>query len=543
VLEELNPESLEDLAAELARHYDLGGDPTRAAGHYYRSACRARAAYADDEALEACARALELATSSQLRFDVLTLQEEIHHRRGERQAQLDDLLQLESLQAELGDSEAVCEVLQRQIRRYRALGDRRAEGELIAALKKAAKATGKQFWQATALQREAAYEELLSHYDRTRTLLEEALPLFRALGDIDGQVRCLCLLARIDGLQSRFDSARSHLKHAEAMAGAQGDRALLIRTMDAAARAAFNARDFPTSLALSEQLLAICRAIYHREGEADAHARMAPALARMYRVAEAGRHYDLAAAQYAELGKKQGLAAVLLNSGMLAVNMGQYAEGMQKFRQAESLFESMEDLRGVMLSALNTSAAAIYSGVYAQAVAATRKSLELARQINVPFVEAISLGNMGEAELNLGRRAEAIAHLNAALRVRKEGNLPDEESGADMSVLVVAYLSAGQLEEARQTADRLLELYRAKSDTLPYPHWALWALARASRALGQDARALEFLDQAYQVLQEKADAIRDPETQTTFKSLPFNRQLLRAHEEGLWPTDEMVMGS
>lgn len=114
-------------------------------------------------------------------------------------------------------------------------------------------------------------------------------------------------------------------------------------------------------------MLEICRTIGDREGEADALSRLATTMARLFRVEEAQKYSAMAAELYRRLGQRQGEAAVVLNAGMLVVNLGHFAEGIELFRRAETLFASMDDLRGLAISALNQSAAAIYHEDFVQA--------------------------------------------------------------------------------------------------------------------------------------------------------------------------------
>jgi len=535
VIASLHPGRLDALASELALHFDRGGEPEQAAAAYLRAARRALQAVADEEALAALGRGLELASDPHLRFDLLALREDIHHRRGDRAAQETDLTELAALARGLREDDCACDVLRRQIRLRRILGDREAEGELVAALKERAAAAGQIAWQAQALQSEATHHLLLGHYDSSDALLKEALSLYHSLSDVRGEVTCLCLLAEIAVHQAHFDHVSNLLQKADTLVEAQGDQVLVIKTLKATARAAFMHRDFDASRALAEQMLALCRAVGDREGEADAHARLGTTLARQFRVSEALAHYDEAAALYAELDKRQGQAAVLLNRGMLANTLGRYAEAINGFQQAEALFTAMRDRRGMASCAINLSAVAIFQEDNRLAEKYARTARSLAREIQTPLFEAAALGNLGEAELRLGKLDQAIAHLHEALALRRQQHLSPADSATDLSILVIAYLRAGETNQARRVTDRLLELYAAKGDTIYDPQLVLWTAAQTYRALGQDERSSELLAQAYAILQKKAAAILDPKSLAAFLTIPNNRRLVDAHENDRWP--------
>ena len=73
-MEETFAARLDEFAAELARHYDRGGDPEPAAQYAARGAQRA-AVYADQDALTLIAHAVELASEVRLRFELSALAE------------------------------------------------------------------------------------------------------------------------------------------------------------------------------------------------------------------------------------------------------------------------------------------------------------------------------------------------------------------------------------------------------------------------------------------------------------------------------------
>lgn len=535
VLLSLNPQQRDDLAVELAFHFERGGEPQQAAGYHLRAARRTLAAYADDEALDSLQQALKLASDPALRYDVIALQEDVHHRHGTRAAQETELSALAVLAGQLHDNDRACDVLRRRIRLARSLGQREVEGELVAALKQRAATSGLTTWQAEALRAEATYHMLLSQYDSSRVLLKKALWHYRSMDDVRGQVTCLCLLAEIAVHQSRFDQVDTLLRQANALVEALDDLALLARTLGTASRAAFTHRDFGASRVLAGQMLALCRTIGDREGEADAHARLAATLARLFQVSRALGHYEKATSLYADMGKRQGQAAVLLNRGMLANTLGRYAEAMAGFRQAELLFAAMHDRRGIASCAINLSAVAIYQGDYRLAQEYASAARALAHTIQIPLFEAAALGNLGEAELKLGEPKRAIAHLTAAVALRRQQHLPPEDSATDLSLLTLAHLHAGKMEQARRMADELLELVATKADTIYDPQLALWAAVQTYRARGQSQRGGELLSQANAILQEKAAAIPDPESRAAFLQIPTNRELQQAWEEDIWP--------
>ncbi len=531
-LEETEPG--DELAAEVARHLDLGGEREHAAGHLLRAARHALTLYADAEALSLLTRALELTTVPRLRFDLLATREDIHHRHGDRAAQRADLAELSGLVSALGDPDLACEFPRRQVRLQQALGERQAEASWLEKLQECAAASGSACRLAEAQYAGAAYLVETGQYDSARDRLQHALASYELAEDVDGQVKCCCLLAEVSIHRSDLAEMESWVQQAGALAQESSSQAAVAEVLRVASSTAFVRRDLAASRSLAEQVLSLCRMMGDREGEADACSRLAAIAGRLFHVEEARQHYARAAALYEQVGKRQGQAAVLLNAGMLAGNLGRYGEAGGMFQQAEDLFQSMDDRRGLAVVTLNLSAIAIYQEQFARAEETALRSLELARQIGNPLVEAAALGNVGEAALKLGALDMAIRHLQDALAVRARLGLPPGDSAGDRALLTVAYLREGRLPEARQQAEALLEVYAQAGESLPHPQQVLWTVAQVYHAAGDVRRSAELLHQAHDLLQDKAAAIPDPESRTAFLGLPFNRDLLATVHDGRW---------
>ncbi|MBI5303980.1 MAG: AAA family ATPase [Chloroflexi bacterium] len=527
VMEELYADRLDDLASQLALHLERAGETRRAAEYSLRVARRAQMIYADQDALEHIAHALELDPDQRTRFDLVRLRETIHSRRGERDAQRIDLEQLAQSALALNDDDAECEVLRRQILFLRALGERQDEAAAIDALTTRAFARDAKCWQAEAIQAQAAHQVLIGEYDAAHASLEHALVLHRELDDANNQVQCFCLLAEVAIHRGQWSRVQPLLDQATALAEARGNYALLIQTWRTTSGVLFARQDFDAAARLANQMLERCRAMGDREGEADAHARLGAIAARQFQIQSAREHYDQARKLYAALEKRQGLAAVMINRAVLASRLGHYAESLDAYAQAEKLFHALNDLRGQVVSALNLSIVNLFQGDYAAAKSAAQRGLELARAMNAAVMEANALANLGAAERDLGELPDALAHMQAGLAIRRQLGQP-AELGTDLCDLTVAYLRAGDLGAARASTDEMLALYASAAETMMHPQYILWAAAQTYRALGNGKRARELLEQAYRVLEDKAAAIPDAESRATFFHLPFNRELREA---------------
>jgi len=537
VLEDLAGEHLDERASVIAGHYDRAGEPTRAAGFHAVAARRAARVYADDDALEHLVAALARTEEPSSRYSLLSLREQIAARRGDRETQRADLDELGVLADLLEDRSKACEVLLRWTQLERLLGNRAAESEHVAALKRTAASMNDPLWNARARQAEAGSLVATSQYDAARSELKLALAGYRQLADGSGQVESLCLLAEIAIQQGHLDQVESLLGQAGSIPAAQASQQLLIQTMRAASAAAFARQQFDVSLSLGTEMLVLAEAIGDEEGKADANLRLGTAQARLFQVEAARGHYREAERGYRMLGRRQGQGAVLINAGFLANWLGQYAEARSSFETAETIFRELKDVRGQAISALNLGMVAFYQGDHGTARRAAERGLVLARQMGSQVMEANALANLGAAEREAADLEPAIEHMQAGIELRREVGQP-AELAVDLCDLTVAYLRAGDLEAAKRTTKEMLALHDAAPESMMYPQHILWAAAQTALAAGDAQRSRELFGQAAATLEAKAAAIPDAASRAAFLELPFNRRIRQALTSN-WPPDSV----
>ena len=68
-----------------------------------------------------------------------------------------------------------------------------------------------------------------------------------------------------------------------------------------------------------------------------------------------------------------------------------------------------------------------------------------------------------------------------------------------------------------------------------HPQYILWAAAQTYRAVGDKARAQDLLQHAAEVMRQRIADIPEPESQSSYYELPFNRQIVAAVERHVWP--------
>lgn len=169
MLEESLSGGSDERAAEVALHYERGGERARAGAQYARAARHAAGLYANAEARDLIGRALELNEwSERERFELLLLRSAMHANLGDIAAQQADLDEADRLAQSLG-ADARCAVLDRRIRLATRQGARDIELAAIERLREEASLAADKRWQAICDELRARMEE--RNGDLTRSVV------------------------------------------------------------------------------------------------------------------------------------------------------------------------------------------------------------------------------------------------------------------------------------------------------------------------------------------------------------------------------------
>ncbi|HXW52389.1 MAG TPA: AAA family ATPase [Candidatus Acidoferrales bacterium] len=524
-----------ELAAEIARHFDLGEDRA-AAGRFYLDAARyALSLFADSEALAHLARALELAgQDDRLAAEALLAQEAIQNRQGAREHQARSLERLDAIADRLDDLELQSQVLWRRIARERAMGNRVEEARLIDRLAARASERGASTWSARARLARALHAMHMGQLEPARENAELALAALERAGDPESEVECLCLLVDLDTQMGEIARAEDVLRRAQQAARSGAYPALVGRAHLAVARSAIMQHQFDRCAQACDEALLLFRSVGDREGEADALARRGSVLARLQRYEEARRENEAAAAIYESIGKDEGRAGELINGASLDTRLGLLDEAENKLLAADRIFERLGELRGLTVCALNLSFVYLVRRDLERAGSFARRGLELANKLQHKAFTAQALANLGAVERDRGQHDSALEFMQQGLALQETLSRPADLVN-DLSDMALAYLMKGDFENARLTADRMLAGAEQSTDASFWPQGLFWTAALVYRACGKKKRASEFLGKARDYAHKLENVVDDPAIRERYNQLPVNLMILNASEKGDWP--------
>ena len=255
------------------------------------------------------------------------------------------------------------------------------------------------------------------------------------------------------------------------------------------------------------------------------------------------------------VGYRHGEGNVLTSLGYIFMNQGSYTTATTYFQQVCDIRRETGNKQGQSQGLLSLGFAAHFQGQYAEAENYYHKSLRLARDTSSWRVECMTLSYLGLLAHNLGNQQIALAYCQQALQIAKEfGDRSNE--GYVLTHLGHAFTSLGRLVDAaksyRQAVLLRRELGQPQLSMEPLAGLARVSLIQQnlSRAMGyieeildhlkdqtlystdepfriyltcyqilqagQDDRATEVLELAYNGLQKRAAKINDNACQRSF---------------------------
>jgi DNA-binding SARP family transcriptional activator len=527
VMAELYAERADDVAAELALHWDRGGEPELAAERYLAAARRALGVYGNDDAARSLVRALELSTSRRVRFDALLLRERIAAAAGDRALQAEITAELTRLARSIDDEDATCTALERRIALAQVTGERRRERVLLALLRRRARRSGGVRWHAAWLEAEARYRRAVNDFGAARGAFAELIALTERTGDRGAHANARLAFADTYIYEGRLDEAYRALDDLRAAVHADGDQGALVRTLIAFSRAALAQQDYAAMSRFATEAHDVSHAIGDREGEALALHTIANGLVYTFRVGDAESYYLRALELYERIGHRVGLASIFVDLGLFHTELGLLDRALELYARAREIASEIGFPFVACVERIDASYCYRLRGEYAAAKASAETALELARDIASQHLESAALGTLGAAECALGDYMAAVGHLEPAVELRRPAGATPR-LGDNLCALALASLRAGDLDGARRAAGELLALYDANPKLAPQPTEWLWTAAQVEFASDRTDAARKLLRQAHSVMQARAAVIDDAATRAAYLALPFNRAVAEA---------------
>jgi len=321
---------------------------------------------------------------------------------------------------------------------------------------------------------------VLGESEHSERVYQQALELWRALGDLQGQALTLNYLGLVRA-RSAPHSALDPYEEALELFRRIGDvlwEGVVLNNIG-------GIHDLMGEPHLALEHFRQALDIYHRLGDLWREAGVWNNIAWIHR--QTGRLQEALDGFHAsievrrQLDDRRGEGRVLNNLGLTWLLLGDARRARDVLREALALRRQSEDRRGEAITLNNLSLAHVDLEEWDQALELRTQALALRRALRDRAGEAATLVSMGRAEGQLGRPGPARQHLEDALVILDEIGNPWHQARA-LWILGQILTAAGEPKEAIAALERSLELYRATGDDVGEGE-ALLALARAERAV------------------------------------------------------------
>ena len=555
-LEALFGAESDQIAVQLARHFDLAGLPEKAVPYLRRAGEQAAARFANDQAFTHYRRALELmpAEDTEGRYGALLAITVMHDKQGESQKRLDDILALTEVAQRSGDTLKLA-TAHYQRAYYEVVSSNQDAAIEYATLAAEAAAPldddqGLEGRARTVLGRALMIK---TEHEAAKDELQKGLVLSRMAGSAVGEGLALTYLGIMADVTGHASSARAYFEQALAVHTAAGNRNAIAAAHLNLAVSLWRAGDLAGARDLLERSLSAAQEQGDRSTEGTATGNLAMVLIDLGDL-EGGRRMAEVAV---ELNREHnGPYAVARTLGILAnvlKNQFEFTAARAAEQEALELDVAVDDKQDQVyrLAALGSLAATF--GQYDEAERLLTQGLELSRAIDEKNSECSTLGSLARLRLRQGDARGALELARGAVDLATEIGYPNDKASYRL-VEGDAYLALGSLDAAveayeaarvgaegkydidavagladvalaRGASGPALELVRPVLDTalagdiakIADPLRAYITFHSVLRAV-HDARAHRMLEAARGLLNEVIEKIDDPVALESFKA-------------------------
>jgi tetratricopeptide (TPR) repeat protein len=239
----------------------------------------------------------------------------------------------------------------------------------------------------------------------------------------------------------------------------------------------------------------------------------------------AGDFFEQSRAIAQQIGDRFGMGMALLNLGEIFRLSGVPQKALDYLDQAQKIFTELHSPVSQAKALWRKGCAYRDAGEYEQACACFQEALESYQKLEDPVNKALCCVEYAETCIALGRLEEASRNLHQALELIQELDMV-ELAAECWSALGEVHLREERFYEALQASQKSLELLREQKLHVRISILALWRHFLILKSLNRLDEARGFLHQAYTKLQQLADKFTDDHLRASFLNIPLHRQIL-----------------
>lgn len=481
----------------IAFHFEHGNTPEKAIDYLRQAGEQAASQFANEDAVSYFGRALALLDQVKPQAQLAPEQQEqkyrlllgragVYHLTGQREAQAADLAQLQVLANELASDERSAEVSLRY----------------------------------------AAYYEVLSDFQTSATMAQEAIEFATRALNNDQKVQGLAARAFALNRQGDFEEAQRQLLEARSLAQQENNRLGENLSLFYLGMTFYFLGDYQQARDYYEQSLALSRSLNDVQRQVSCLNNLVGVYHGLGDMVQAKRYCEEALAMASTIGNRFNEAALLNNLGAILHALGNLEMARALHEKALFLSRALNDRRGESVAANNLGLVLNDLGDNARSKYYCEHALDIDRTIGDPLGQGYSLTSLALSLEDLGELVPAESAHRQALQIRREIG---QAAGAidNLAGLARLILKQNRPEEALAHAEEALAWVEANGvDGIEYPLRVYMSCADVLQAVGQSRRSQETVATAYALLQEQSARIRDEAARRAFlENIPLHRQL------------------
>ena len=292
---------------------------------------------------------------------------------------------------------------------------------------------------------------------------EEALPLFRQVGDKAGEATTLNNIGKVYSDLGDKAKALSYYEEALPLFRQVGDKAGEATTLNNIGKVYSDLGDKAKALSNYEEALPLRRQVGDKAGEATTLCNIGAVYDDLGDKAKALSNYEEALPLFRQVGDKAGEAVTLNNIGKVYSDLGDKAKALSNYEEALPLFRQVGDKAGEATTLNNIGKVYSDLGDKAKALSNYEEALPLRRQVGDKAGEATTLCNIGKVYSDLGDKAKALSNYEEALSFKRQvGDKAGEAT--TLNNIGVVYDDLGDKAKALSYYQKALPLSRQVGD-------------------------------------------------------------------------------
>jgi len=335
--------------------------------------------------------------------------------------------------------------------------------------------------------------------------MEEALALFRAVGDPEGEIELLNQIGVVYRTLGDTATALSLYEQALALARKAGDRRGEAMSRNNLGVARHQLGQFEEAVENLQDALRIWEELGDRYELANTYYCLGTIQYDRGELDAALESLTRALAARPEKADMDGQASALTGIASIYRDLGEGDKALEMYRQALDLSRSAGDRNDEATVLQNIASIYLRRGEVQQALELFTDALEIHRDLGNRAPEARVLSYLGATSLYLGDSDQALSHYTRALEIHQELNNEVWEGYAQRDI--------GWVYDLRGEPGVALEHYtRARDISLKLNDRRIQGasfhgMGRARLALGEPREAIELLEQAVAIFQETGNAL------------------------------------